>query len=147
MTLIKFNRPGKQYVSPLWNNVFNDFFHENSALEQANFVPAVNILEKPTSFEIHISAPGFVKENFKIAVENDLLSVSGEHKAETTEENFEKKYTRKEFAFGSFKRSWALPENVNSEDIKAVYENGILKLEIPKLTEEKVITTREIKIG
>jgi HSP20 family protein len=148
MTLIKVNNPAKQFVNPLWNNVFNDFFNTRfHGEEQASHVPSVNIIEDKSLYEIHVSAPGFTKENFKIEVEQNVLSISGEYKTENTENNADRKYTRKEFSYGSFKRSWSLPENIDTESIKASYENGILNVAIPKRIEEPVKTTREIKIA
>ena len=147
MTLLKVNRPNNSIVSPFWNNVLNDLLSNRLPSEQASFVPAVNIAETKTSFEIHLSAPGFEKDNFKIEVENDVLTVSGEHQTVATDESKERTFTRKEFSYGSFKRSWTLPDNINCDEISANYDNGILKLNLPKLTQEKVSNSREIKIG
>ncbi|MBX7181328.1 MAG: Hsp20/alpha crystallin family protein [Bacteroidia bacterium] len=148
MTLIKVNNPTKQFVNPMWNNLFNDFFTTRfTGEEHSSHVPSVNIVEDKNLYEIHVSAPGFNKDNFKIEVEQNVLSISGEYKTENTENNSERKYTRKEFSYGSFKRSWTLPENIETESIKASYENGILNVEIPKKVQEPVKTTREIKVS
>jgi len=123
------------YHSPftgLMENLFgNDFF----AKEPASFVPAVNVSEEADKFNVELSAPGFEKNDFKIEVNKDRLTVSGEHKVET--EKKETNFTRKEFSYGSFQRSFTLPENVNTEAIDAKYENGILKLVLPKKEKEK----------
>ena len=96
-------------------------------------VPPVNIRETDTSFEVELSAPGKTKEDFNIEVDNDLLTISSEFKSENTTE--EGKFTRREFSYSSFRRSFTLPETVNADDIKANYENGILKIGLPKREE------------
>ncbi|WP_428741013.1 Hsp20/alpha crystallin family protein [Tenacibaculum sp.] len=129
MSLIKFN--DKRGLFPLWTNeglrnFFNtDFFEENSLM------PAMNVKEQDDNFEIEFAAPGFSKKDFEITIDNNVLNVSGEkkHEAEEKEEN----YTRKEFSYNSFKRSLSLPESINTDqDVKAIYENGILKLNLQK---------------
>jgi HSP20 family protein len=92
-----------------------------------------------------MAAPGLTKEDFKINVENDVLTVSNEKKTETSEKN--EKYTRKEFSYSSFLRSFTLPEIVDMEKINAGYENGILTLTLPKKEEAKPKSPREIKIS
>lgn len=148
MTLIKVNNATKHFVNPLWNNVFNDFFNNQfNGQEQASHVPSVNILEDDAFFEIHLSAPGFSKESFKIEVSENLLSIQGDSKIESGDEKSGRKYTRKEFSIGSFKRSWTLPKQIDVDAIKAKYENGILLVSIPKRLEDSKATTREVKIG
>ena len=96
-------------------------------------VPPVNIRETDTSFEVELSAPGKSKQDFNIEVENDLLVISSEFKSENTTE--EGKYTRREFSYSSFRRSFTLPETIKDDDIRASYENGILKISLPKREE------------
>ena len=136
MSLIKFNN--KRELFPLWTNeglrnFFNtDFFEENSLM------PAMNVKEHDNNFEIEFAAPGFSKKDFEITIDNNVLNVSGEKKHETEEK--EEDYTRKEFSYNSFKRSLSLPESINTDqDVKAIYENGILKLNLQKKkgTDEK----------
>ncbi|MFL5764292.1 MAG: Hsp20/alpha crystallin family protein [Bacteroidia bacterium] len=152
MTLIKWKKPSEDglsnnpmiYQSPfqgLMENFFNDNFFRR---EYASFVPAINISEETDKFNLELSAPGFEKNDFKIELNKGVLSVSGEHKAE--KENTEKNFTRKEFNYGSFQRSFTLPEEVNEELIDAKYENGILKLTLPK-KEEKIKNSREIRVA
>ena len=99
----------------------------------SRWVPAVNIMESPKEFKFTLSAPGMKKSDFKIHVENDVLTISAEKKEESKEEK--ENYTRREFFYGSFKRSFNLPEGVNGEKIDAHYENGILALTLPKKEE------------
>lgn len=152
MTLIKWKKPSENgqtnnqliYNSPfvgLMENLFNDNFLTR---EYASFVPAVNVWEEVDKFNLELSAPGFEKADFKIVLNNGVLNVSGEHKAE--KETTEKNYTRKEYNYGSFQRSFTLPEDVNEEKIDAKYENGILKVVLPK-KEGKIQTTKEINIS
>jgi len=152
MTLVKFKRPaGNGYItSPFFpatvNELFDNLFANNwNTEERANFVPATNIVENEKDFIIELSAPGFNKTDIKVEVEKDMLVISGEHKEEKKEEKAN--YTRKEFNYGSFKRSFSLPENVNTDNVEAKYENGILNIVLPKRTEEKVKAVKEVKVG
>lgn len=107
--------------------------------------PAVNIKENEKDFELDLSIPGFKREDFNIEIDNDVLTISSEIKKdkETKEDNF----TRREFSVSSFKRAFSLPETVNSDEIKAVYEGGILKLTLPKKEEALPKPKRLIEIG
>jgi HSP20 family protein len=93
-------------------------------------IPAVNVREKEKEFEIELAAPGLKKSDFKITVENGILTilVEMENEKEVKEENF----TRREFSYENFTRSFTLPENVNQENVDAQYENGLLQLKIAK---------------
>lgn len=108
-------------------------------------VPPVNIRETETSFEVELSAPGKHKEDFNIEIDNDMLTISSEHKTENTTE--EGKYTRKEFSFSAFRRSFSLPETVKTEDIRASYEKGILSISLPKREEALPKPKRLIEIA
>jgi HSP20 family protein len=112
------------------SNLFDSekFFDSDWLRNQS--LPAVNIKETEKNFEIEVAAPGRSKKDFNISAENGVLTISSEQKEE--KEQKEKDYTRKEFSFSSFSRSFTLPENVNEDDIKANYADGILKLEISK---------------
>ncbi|MBN8704173.1 MAG: Hsp20/alpha crystallin family protein, partial [Bacteroidetes bacterium] len=103
MTLIKLNRPHVgQYATPTMVDFFDNFFKSDLWNEgSAGFMPAVNVAETTEAFEMELSAPGFSKEDIKIEMEKNMLTISGEHKAE--EAKTEKNYTRKEFSYGAFK--------------------------------------------
>ncbi|HVD98920.1 MAG TPA: Hsp20/alpha crystallin family protein [Cytophagaceae bacterium] len=90
----------------------------------------MNIKESDRQFELELATPGFEKNDFKIEVENGILKVSAEKKEEKTEEK--KNFTKKEFSFNSFERSFMLPETADENEIKAAYKHGILSLEISK---------------
>jgi len=95
-------------------------------------IPAVNVLETEKAFELDMAAPGMSKEDFEITVENDMLCISSE--LETSSESGEKNFTRKEFSYESFKRSFRLPENTKTDQIDAKYNDGVLHVIIPKTT-------------
>ena len=106
--------------------------------------PAVNVVENKDNFRIEVAAPGLSKDDFKINVDNDVLTISsqkGENKEETDE-----KYTRKEFYYASFSRSFTLTDTVDSEKISASYKDGVLLVSVPK-KEAKVIPVREVAIS
>jgi HSP20 family protein len=123
----------KTNTFPTLRSVMEDFFNTdyfNKPITTAEFLPAVNIRDEDGSYELEMSAPGFKKEDFKITSENGLLSISGEMSSENQEEK--KNYTRKEFSSSSFLRSFSLPENIEEDEVKASYENGLLKISLKK---------------
>jgi len=107
-------------------------------------VPSVNVKEMEKEFEIEMAAPGLTKKDFNVTVDNGILTISSEKEEEKEEK--EKDYTRKEFNYSSFIRSFTLPENVNEDKIDASYENGILKLKIAKKIGAKVEHKKAIEI-
>ena len=130
MNLVKRNNTnGFPFVM---DEIFKDLM---GGTQYVNKVTApVNIKETENNFLVELMAPGLKKEDFNIELNNDLLTISSEVKTEKTEGE-EGKFTRKEFSFSSFKRSFTLPETVNQEAITASYDNGILKLTLPKKEE------------
>jgi len=132
--------------------VFEDFFKPwNEWFDGGNFwgkvlkVPAVNVTEDKDTYTVSLAAPGLKKEDFRIDMEGNMLTISSEK-----EENVEKKdekYTRKEYNYSSFSRSFNLPEEVNKEKINAEYKDGVLKLSLPKNDEAKKATlTKQITV-
>jgi HSP20 family protein len=107
----------------------NDRFFDSDWMKKQS-VPAVNVKETEKGFDIELAAPGLSKNDFKITVDNRVLTISSEKQEE--KEQKEKEYTRKEFSYSSFSRSFALPENVNEDGIKATYDNGLLKVGLLK---------------
>lgn len=116
----------RRLLDNFWNadRFFDDEF------VKGEFMPAVNIKENKKDFEIEVAAPGMKKEDFKVTVENGVLCIAAEHKEEKKEE--EENYTRREFFYNKFQRSFTLPENVMEKDVVAKYEDGILKLLLKK---------------
>jgi HSP20 family protein len=134
MTLVKFNNKTRN-TAPYFNNVFDSLFSEALNKNQAvNKVPNVNIYEGTNEYKIELAAPGLNKEDFKIDLKKDNLSVWAEKKNEA---DTQKDYTRKEFEYNSFARSFVLPEGVDVDKISAEYTNGILYITIGKLDEAK----------
>ena len=130
MTLVKFNNKTRN-TAPYFNNVFDSLFSD--ALNKnygVNKVPNVNIYEGANEYHIELAAPGLSKEDFKIELKKDNLSVWVEKKVEETD--VAKDYTRKEFEYTSFARSFVLPEGIDAEKIGAEYINGILNITIGK---------------
>ncbi|MGK9128188.1 Hsp20/alpha crystallin family protein [Olivibacter sp. SA151] len=126
------------WVSNLIDNLFND----GSGRSLSKF-PAVNVSESAEGFHVEFAVPGFSKEDFKISVEKDVLAVSGEHKAESLDEA--KQYSRKEFSYSSFKRSFTLPESVDVNKIEANFKDGVLTLTVAKKEEVKPVV-KEISV-
>lgn len=146
MSLMKWNNREEDF--PAYSNFFDDFFtrdFNNGNLRGAN-LPAVNISEDDDNFEVEVAAPGLKKEDFKINLENNLLIISGESKNEK-EEKEGKKISRREFSYTSFNRSFTLPDTVKVDDIQAKYEDGVLKLTLPKKEESKKQPPKQIDIS
>lgn len=114
-----------------------------------NRMAAVNIKEDATSYMLELNVPGRKKNDFKIEVDNDVLTISSESKKEVSKENENDsvKFTRREFAFTSFKRAFTLPETIDTEKIEAVYEDGILSFTLPKKEEALPKPKRLIALG
>ena len=122
-----------------------DFLPKVFEWENKYSVPAVNVMEGKDDFRIEVAAPGLTKEDFKIQLDNHVMTISSE-KEEKNEETDEK-VMRKEFSYCSFSRSFTLPETVNADKIKANHKDGILQVIIPKKEETKDKPAREIKIA
>lgn len=148
MTLVKF-APGNanKVLKTTYNDLFDTFFNTDQYLSKSimNRTPAVNILEDETEFLIEIAAPGLKKEDFKINLENDELSISAAKVEDKKEEQVNRTYNRREFNFSEFTKNFTLPETVDSNKIHAEYKDGILFIHISK-KEELKIQTREIAI-
>lgn len=141
MTLVKHNPKALNY---LFDEFFGAFPGAWGKDFQNGFVnPPVNIHENAEGYHLELSVPGLNKEDFKLNVEDGLLTISFEKNQET--ENKEYKTIRREFVARSFKRSFSLDEKVNAEEIKAKYENGVLKIFLPKKEEVKA-TPKQISI-
>jgi HSP20 family protein len=128
----------------LMNEIFKpDWF---GGMDDSKFsLPAVNIIENETGFELALSVPGRAKEDFNIEIDTNVLTVSSDVKTEKETEG--QKFTRREFAFKSFKRAFTLPDSVNADEIKADYVNGILKFSLPKKEEALPKPKRMIELG
>ncbi len=125
--------------------LFNEFFGEPSVSKWNPEVPSANIKESDENFKIELAAPGYKKDAFKVEVHERNLTISAEEKSENEEKT--ENYIRKEYSFGSFKRSFRLPQTVDTDKIEAVYEDGVLNLVIPKKEEAKPKEPKLISIN
>lgn len=114
-------------------------------LSESNAVPRVNIAETDEDFKVELAAPGMKREDFHVELDNDTLTIWTEQENNHEEEN--KNFTRREFSYQSFKRSFHLPITVESDKIEAKYTDGLLMLTIPKKEEAKKKPVRTIEIS
>lgn len=125
-----------------FNNIFDEFFGKDLSQfrghDSAASTPAINVRESDKDFTIEVAAPGYSKENLTLNVEDKVLTIEGKREEEKSEEGT--KFNRKEFSYGSFKRSFKVSSEVNAEGISASYENGILNVVVPKAEEDKKVT-------
>ena len=127
--------------------LFNDWFNDSVFGGQRTITsPALNILEEENGFRVELAAPGMAKEDIKVDInkENQLV-ISAEKKVES--EGKQERYLRKEFAYAQFVKTLTLPDDVNKEEIKASYENGILFVDIPRKVKPVIDETRTISIS
>lgn len=144
MTLVKFKNNSMPVVPTFFDTLFGkDFFDYNFNSSVAN-VPATNIKETKDEYTLQLAAPGMKKSDFKIEVNNNVLTISSE--TETSKEEKNEGYTRKEFSYHSFSRSFNLPQTVNKDAITASYTDGLLNISIPKRDEAKEKPSRLIDI-
>ncbi len=149
MTLIKSNP-----ILPGFPRLFDDFFTKDvfdwgfqNHSSTNSTLPTVNVIENNDAFTVEMAAPGMDKKDFQIELNNETLTISSQ-KEETNELEEGDRYTRREFSYQSFVRSFHLPKSVVDESkIKAKYENGILKVLIPKREEAKTLPPRQIAIA
>ena len=147
MSLIKRTTPDFPSFRSLFNDVLNleRFFEDEPMRSRYRQVPSVNIKEKEAAFEVELAAPGMDKKDFKIQLDDNTLTISAEKQEERNEET--EKFTRREFRYDSFMRSFELPNTVNADSIDARYQNGILRLTLPKKEEAKQKSKKQIAIS
>ena len=145
MTLVKFN-PEKRNsslmpgFSDVFDSIFNDTFFNDRLTTR---VPAANISETEDHFHVELAAPGLKKDDFKLNLERNVLNVSVEQRSE--DNNVQKNYSKREYSYSSWVRSFTLPESANIENIEAQYTDGVLKIDIAKREEAKAVR-RQIEI-
>jgi HSP20 family protein len=148
MTLVKLKNnmnPANRWV----NNPF-DAFSENDFSrairnEDFRYMPPVNVKEGKEDFQLELVAPGRNKNDFNIKIDNNQLTISS--KIEKREDEANEKWTRKEYSYASFSRSFSLPEYVDGSNISAQYMDGVLKVSIPKKEQAKEKPSREITVS
>jgi HSP20 family protein len=151
MTLVKFkNGNGSGNSLPAFDRPlsFPAFFSETLehlwSDETRNWMPAVNIREGDNNYVIDLAVPGMDKKNFTVEVDNGVLTVSGERKQES--QNNDEKHTRREFHYGAFRRTFSVPEAADQEKVNASYSNGILTVTVMKREESKRKARRQVNI-
>lgn len=143
-TLVKRNGVS---LPTLVNDFFdNDFFDLNGDFFKVGtkFNPSVNVSETDKDFKIEVAAPGLEKKDFKVEVDSGILTISAEKEEEAKEEK--KNYSRREFSYSKFSRSFQVPDNSIPEKIDAKYENGILNILLPKKEVTVSKAKKEIKV-
>jgi len=139
MRLLSANQPINQF----YNTDFNKFFNHLDTMFPAksfnniayNNTPAVNVKEEDNAFQIEVAVPGLKKEDFKLSLHENRLTISAKQEGKTEEKT--EKYSRQEFNYTSFQRTFTLPKNVDGEKINASYTDGILHVGLPKKEESK----------
>ncbi|MEO7213821.1 Hsp20/alpha crystallin family protein [Mucilaginibacter sp.] len=145
MTLVKFNNnKGANALLPGFNDVFESIFNDTFFNDRLTArVPAVNISETAEGYHLELAAPGVKKQDFKISLDRQVLNISVEEQKENKAET--KQYSKKEFSYTSFVRSFTLPELADPGRIEAAYEDGLLKIAIAKKEEAKM-ASRQIEL-
>ena len=123
---------------------WNEWFDNDNRFWATVRIPSVNITENKDEYNVSLAVPGMKKEDFKIDVNGNMLTISCEK--DETKEDKDKKYTRKEYSYTSFSRSFTLPEEINREKIDARYEDGLLKISLPRKEEVKKFAAKQIAV-
>jgi len=145
MTLLKLSHQEPSLFDRFFGNELFDWSNRNFSRTNTT-LPSVNIKESTENFEVEVAAPGLTKNDFKIELNRDLLTISSEKEVEN-ETRDGQNFSLREFSYQSFSRSFTLPNTADSEKIGAKYENGILKIVIPKKEEAKPKPARQIAIA
>ena len=144
MSLVRFTNHEPSLLDRFFEGDVFDWRNRNYSLTNTT-IPAVNVKEKEAGYELEVAAPGFEKNDFKLELDHDLLTISSEKKDEK-ETKEEGQFTKREFSYQSFSRSFTLPETADGERINASYDNGVLRISIPRKEEAKQKPSRVIEI-
>lgn len=145
MSLVRFSNQFPALFDRFFENDMFDWSNRNYS-DTNTTLPSVNIKEDTEGFEVELAAPGLTKKDFKIEINNDVLTISSDKKIEN-ETKEDEQFTKREFSYQSFSRSFSLPAIVENDKISAKYENGILNISIPKREEAKPRPARQIDIS
>ena len=119
-------------------SLFNDFFNDSWITPQFHSTsPAINVSEDDKGYKVEIAAPGMTKEDFSVSISDGDIVIAMEKKNDTKDENKEKKYIRREFSYSKYEQRLALPDNVEKQNITAQMTDGVLCIDIPKMTPEE----------
>lgn len=130
-------------LSDVFENLFGNTSRGEMQQKQYDCAPSTNIIEKNDGFELQMAVPGIHKKDVKINMQKNVLSITSEKEVEKEDEGM--KYTRREFVYGTFCRSFTLPDTIDTDKISADFKNGILKVNLPKKEETKI--SKEISIA
>lgn len=142
MKLVRYNQLDPQ-MPTTFSGMLDKFFNDSVGVSLNQFTPPVDIAEDDKSYEIHVAVPGMKKSDFKIDLLNGKLIISGERKLEEKKEG--KNFHSIETQYGSFRRSFFIPEDVMEDQVEAVYADGFLKLVLPKKEKKVNKATIEVK--
>lgn len=148
MTLARINDWNNQAVAHnyfTFSDLMKDFFGNEGYCDDYNAIPEANISKNKTKYQIELAVPGLEKKDIKVEIDKDVLMVR--HESSEKKENENSKYSRREFRYNGFTRTFIIPESVDDSKMKAKYENGILILELPKKPKSEVEQKREIRIS
>ena len=145
MSLVRFSNQVPSVFDRLFEGDLFDWSNRNFSPTNTT-LPSVNIKETADAYEVEVAAPGFDKSDFKLELNHEMLTILSEKKTENETKEGEQ-YTKQEFSYQSFSRSFALPQTADGERISANYENGILRVSIPKKEEAKPKPMRVIEIN
>lgn len=144
MTLVKFNNNRNNALLPGFNDVFESIFNDTFLTDRmVTRVPAVNISESENNYHVELAAPGLKKEDFKLNLDDNTLTISVEQSSDNQDN--QKNYNKREYSYSSFVRSFTLPESADDSQIEATYTDGILRIDIAKREEAKAVR-RQIEI-
>lgn len=149
-TLVKNNRSLFPAIPSFFDDMLTrDWF--NLPIQQSTnngSVPAVNVKETNDAFELEVAAPGMSKQDFRVELDNNVLLISAQKEDKHEEQDDKGNYSRREFSYQSFTRSFSLPERlVKGDEIAAKYNDGILHITVPKVDEAKVKPIKQIEIS
>ena len=129
------------------DNSFNDFFNDGWLAKARATAPSVNVKENEHEYEVEVAAPGMTKDDFHLNISDEgCLVINMEHKSDQKDENKERHYLRREFSYTSFRQALTLPDDVQTEQIQAKVENGVLRVVLPRKAEEQKVQ-RKIEVA
>ena len=146
MSLVRYNTNYDDFVPSTFNGFVNRFFNDQqlkTTSDDLKFLPNVDVIEKENAFELQVALPGLKKQDVELEVADSVLTLKGERKLKNEKE--EGRYYSFETQYGSFKRSFKLPKNVDQTKVDASFEDGILKINLLKIDEQELKTTIKIK--
>ena len=144
MTLVKWNNNTNNALLPGFNDVFESIFNDTFFNDRmVTRVPAVNISESEDNYHVELAAPGLKKDDFKLNLERNILTISVEQSS--NHQDSQKNYSKREYSYRSFARSFTRPESADDSRIDASYNDGILRIDIAKREEAKMVR-RQIEI-